>query len=89
MDSKDTTSYEDSVIKTMEKSSDSLVLVVDDQHLTSTDHLTEENKEAEKTGCVDMQEPLSDVPKQGSQGTEVSLGENAGCTAADGIDKKK
>ena len=38
---------------------------------------------------MDMQEPLSDVPKQGSQGTEVSLGENTGCTAADGIDKKK
>ena len=62
---------------------------MDDQHLTSTDHLTEENKEAGKTGCIDMQEPLSDVLKQGSQGTEVSLGENAGCTAADGIDKKK
>ena len=89
MESKDTTSYKDGVIKAMEKSSESLVLVVDDQHLTSTDHLTEENKEAGKTGCVDMQEPLSDVLKQGSQGTEVSLGENAGCTAADGIDKKK
>ena len=89
MDSKDTTSYEDSVIKTMEKSSDSLVLVVDDQHLTSTDHLTEENKEAGKTGCVDMQEPLTDVLKQGSQGTELSLAENTGCRAADGIDKKK
>ena len=62
---------------------------MDDQHLTSTDHLTEENKEAGKTGCIDMQEPLSDVLKQGSQGTEVSLDENAGCTAADGIDKKK
>ena len=89
MESKDTTSYEDSVIKAMEKSSESLVLVVDDQHLTSTDHLTQENKEAGKTGCVDMQEPLSDVLKQGSQGTEVLLGENAGCTAADGINKKK
>ena len=89
MESKDITSYEDGVIKAMEKSSESLVFVVDDQHLTSTDHLTEENKEAGKTGCVDMQEPLSDVLKQGSQGTEVSLGENAGCTAVDGIDKKK
>ena len=71
MESKGTTSYEDGVIKAMEKSSESLVLVVDDQHLTSTDPLTEENKEAGKTGCVDMQEPLSDVLKQGSQGTEV------------------
>ena len=53
----------------------SLVLVVDDQHLTSTDPLTEENKEAGKTGCINMQEPLSDVLKQGYQGTEVSLGE--------------
>ena len=89
MESKGTTSYEDGVIKAMEKSSESLVLVVDDQHLTSTDPLTEENKEAGKTGCINMQEPWSDVLKQGSQGTEVSLGENAGCTAADGIDKKK
>ena len=89
MESKDTTSYKYGVIKAMEKSSESLVLVVDDQYLTLTDHLTEENKEAGKTGCIDMQEPLSDVLKQGSQGTEVSLGENAGCTAADGINKKK
>ena len=74
------------VIKAMEKSRDSLVLVVDDQHLTSTDHVTEENEEGGKTACVHMPEPLTDVLKQGSQGTELSLAENA---AADGIDKKK
>ena len=35
-----------------------------------------------------MQEPLTDVLKQGSQGSELSLAENAGCRAADGIDKR-
>ena len=89
MESKDTTSHDDGVIKAMENNSKSLRVVLDDDHLTSTDHLTEENKEAGKTGCVDMPELLSDVLKQASEGTELWLGENAACTAADDINKKK
>ena len=73
----------------MENSSESLCLVLDDDHLTSTDHLTAEDKEAGKSGCVDTPELLSDVLKQQSEGTELLLGENAACTAADDIKKKK
>ena len=38
---------------------------------------------------VQMPELLTDVLKQRSEGTELLLGENAACTAADDIQKKK
>ena len=89
MESTDTTSHDDGVRKSMENSSESLRLVLDDDHLRSTDDLTAEHKEAGKSGCVDTPELLSDVLKQRSEGTELSLGENAACTAADDMKKKK
>ena len=88
MESKDTMSHDDGVRKAMENSSESLRLVLDDDHLTSTDHLTAEDKEAGKSGCVNMPELLTGVLKQWSEGTELLLGENAACTAADDINRK-
>ena len=76
MDSKDTTSYEDGVLKAMEKSSDPIVLVVDDQHVTSTDHVTEENEEGGKTELSLAQNAAADgIDKKKYLGPDCNNGD--------------